>query len=137
MNKYEKEGERFVGKKIYKHNLVTQTWKPQIFKYIYWYMSFCAIVKENKPKYQLLERIWLMFKTKMLSRKFVVRISFFVCYSFFLEHRVIKICMHWGILVPLTSCQKWVLVILEKIWGEAEPLYLNNLEPQSLEITHF
>ena len=57
-------------------------------------MSFCAIVKENKPKYQLLERIWLMFKTKMLSRKFVVRISFFVCYSFFLEHRVIKICMH-------------------------------------------
>ena len=131
-----RKGERDL-QKIYRHNLVTQIWKTQIFKYIYWYMSCCTIVKENKPKYQLLERIWLMFKTKMLSRKFVVKISFFVCYSFFLEHRVIKICMHRGILVPLTSCQKWVLVILEKIWGEAESLYLNNLEPQSLEITHF
>lgn len=69
-------------------------------------MTFYAIAKNNNPKYQLLEKIWLMFK-KMLSRKFVVRICFFVCYSFFLEHRVIKICMHRGIFAPLTSCQKW------------------------------
>ena len=55
-------------------------------------MTFYAIVKNNNSKYQLLEKIWLMFK-KMLSRKFVVRICFFVCNSFFLEYRVIKICM--------------------------------------------
>lgn len=68
-------------------------------------MSFNTIFKDNNPKYQLLERICLVFE-KMLSRKFVVKISFFVCYSFFLEPREIKVCMHWGNFAPWISCQK-------------------------------
>lgn len=32
---------------------------------------------------------------------------------------------------------KWVLVVLEKILGDAKSKYLNNFELQGYEITHF
>lgn len=73
----------------------------------------------------------------MLSRIFVVRISFFSCYSFFLDPEWFNTCLHWGIFALRVSCQKWVLEILEKTLEDAEKSYLNNYEPQSYEIIHF